>query len=334
MSKVAFVTGANGISGGAIVDYLAQNTTEKDWTKIIATSRNSFQSKVKDKRVQFLALDFNEDPKELITRMEKDCKDVTHAYFSSYVHRDDFDELAEANIQLFQNFLTAITSVAPGLKNVTLQTGGKHYGVHICPVPSPAQEDDPVHPENQGNFYHAQQEFLRSKQLGSSWTYNVIRPQAIIGATQKPNGMNSALTLALYFLICKELGTKAPMPTNQIFWHGLDDLAYAPLIADLSIFASTTPGCANEAFNISNGDVFSWKQMWPRVAQYFGAEADPDQKFSEPQPTPGILVQEFRLADWHRDKEQVWQALCTRLGTPSAKATFQYGTWEFQDWVY
>ena len=36
------------------------------------------------------------------------------------------------------------------------------------------------------------------------------------------------------------------------------------------VWASTTPGVENEAYNIVNGDVFRWRSMWPRIAAYFG----------------------------------------------------------------
>lgn len=54
------------------------------------------------------------------------CTGVTHAFFTAYVHTDDFSELKNGNIPLFENFLTAIDTVAgDSLQNVCLQTGGK-----------------------------------------------------------------------------------------------------------------------------------------------------------------------------------------------------------------
>lgn len=82
-----------------------------------------------------------------------------------------------------------------------------------------------------------------TKQKGQRWSWNVFRPDAIIGTTLKPNGMKSALTYALYFIVCKELGHEARMPTNQVYWNGYEGNSYAPLIADLTIFASTVVGC-------------------------------------------------------------------------------------------
>ena len=62
---------------------------------------------------------------DLVKKMKDICAPVTHAYFSSYVHRDDFVELNMVNKALFENFLTALLDVAHKLENCTLQTGGK-----------------------------------------------------------------------------------------------------------------------------------------------------------------------------------------------------------------
>ena len=124
MGKVALITGANGITGSAILEYLAITTTSEQWSKIIATSRSPFQTNINDPRVEFIALDFSQ-PTALVDKMRDVCKGVTHAYFSSYVHKDDFAELNTANRALFENFLTALVEVASDLENCTLQTGGK-----------------------------------------------------------------------------------------------------------------------------------------------------------------------------------------------------------------
>lgn len=267
MGKTAFITGANGISGGAILEYLAENTTHEEWESIIVTSRSPFKTVVSDPRVtvctivghclvvianvlrsQFIALDYTEDVQALIQKQQDVCKNVTHAYFCSYVHKDEFQELNAANATLFENFLQSIEQVAPRLENITLQTGGKYYQVHLMPIESPAREDMPRIHGPIDNFYFPQEDRLAESQKGKSWAWNVIRPEAIVGSTAKPNGMNEALTIAIYMLTCRELGVDAPMPTNQRYWEGTDDVSYAPLIADLSIYASTHPHCANQAF--------------------------------------------------------------------------------------
>jgi hypothetical protein len=53
--------------------------------------------------------------------------------------------------------------------------------VHLQPVPSPAKEEDPRLVPFEQNFYYPQEDFLAEMQKGQKWTWNVIRPEAIIG---------------------------------------------------------------------------------------------------------------------------------------------------------
>lgn len=331
--NTAFITGANGISGSAILEYFVQHTAAQDWD-LIVTSRSPFKSTVDDARIKFIPLDYTQDVRVLVEQMKDVCSMVTHAYFCSYVHKDDFNELNSANAALFEKFLESLERVAQSLQNVTLQTGGKYYNVHLMPVPSPAREDDPRTEGPIPNFYFPQEDRLAAAQKGKAWSWNVIRPEAIVGSTSKPNGMNEALTIAMYFMICRELGTAAPMPTNQRYWEGTDDVSYGPLIADLTFFVSTHQHCANEAFNIVNGDYFTWKYMWPRLAAYFGARASSQQEFTKARPSEGELQLDHSFLEWSAGKREVWDRLCDKSGAPDAKPTFDFGTWAFQDWVF
>ena len=86
--------------------------------------------------------------------------------------------------------------------------------------------------------------------------------------------MSMALTLAIYMLICREMGVPPMFPGNKFFFNQcVDDSSYAPSIADLSVWAVTDEHTENEAFNHQNGDVFVWKQLWGKLGQYFGIEA-------------------------------------------------------------
>ncbi|EKG16041.1 NAD-dependent epimerase/dehydratase [Macrophomina phaseolina MS6] len=123
--KTAFVTGANGISGNAIIEHLIREP-KQEWDRIIITSRTPPKTHWQDPRVEFVAIDFLAPLEEIIRAMEHHCAGVTHAYFTSYVHIDNFKLVAEANIPLFKNFLDAIDIVAGNsLQRVCLQTGGK-----------------------------------------------------------------------------------------------------------------------------------------------------------------------------------------------------------------
>ena len=86
------------------------------------------------------------------------------------------------------------------------------------------------------------------------------------------NGMSEAITMALYFLICREMGESAIFPGNKAFYNTVDDQSYAPGIADMSVWASINDRCKNEAFNHVNGDVIMWRYFWPAIGAYFGLD--------------------------------------------------------------
>jgi nucleoside-diphosphate-sugar epimerase len=48
------------------------------------------------------------------------------------------------------------------------------------------------------------------------------------------------------------------------------DVTDAGLLAEQLVWAATSPAAANEAFNIVNGDVFRWRQLWPVIADGLG----------------------------------------------------------------
>lgn len=107
---------------------------------IIVSSRSPLKNYWQDPRVEFVAVDFLEPVDAIIARISPICNNVTHAYFTSYVHTDDFSKLRELNIPLFENFLTSIDQVAgESLKRICLQTGGK-----VCKTREPPSYFSPV----------------------------------------------------------------------------------------------------------------------------------------------------------------------------------------------
>ncbi|KAH8588630.1 hypothetical protein B0O99DRAFT_693330 [Bisporella sp. PMI_857] len=120
MSKVVLIAGKNGIIL-AILEYLVKNATAKEWSHIITTLRSPFKTTVHDYRIGFIALDFSVAPNTVAEKMRSVCSSVTHAYFSFYIHKDDFTELNKANKALFGNFIDALITVAPNLESCTLQ---------------------------------------------------------------------------------------------------------------------------------------------------------------------------------------------------------------------
>lgn len=154
--------------------------------------------------MEFVAIDFLDPLDTTIKRLRSVCKDVTHAYFTSYIHVADFGSLRDKNVPLFQNFLQAIDAVAPSLQRVSLQTGCKaslqslacwppclirrilttlsqHYGCHLGPVPIPVRESLGRSDTSGTNFYYEQEDYLFEMAAKRTWSYNIVRPHAIVG---------------------------------------------------------------------------------------------------------------------------------------------------------
>ncbi|GKZ73321.1 hypothetical protein AnigIFM50267_010004 [Aspergillus niger] len=328
--KVAFVTGANGISGYAIVEHLIRQP-KQEWSKIIVTSRRPLPTPWIDPRVEFVAVDFLESVETIISKIKDICVPVTHAYFTSYVHDDDFRVLREKNVPLFRNFLDAVDAVCPALRRVSLQTGGKYYGVHLGPVKVPLEESFSRYDDQGFNFYYNQEDYLREVQKRrNTWSYNIIRPNAINGYAPHANGMSEALTIAIYMLICRELNQPATFPGNEYFWNSIDDNSYAPSLADLTVWASSQEHCRDEVFNHVNGDVFVWKHIWQDVAKYFGVEV-PEPKFEKAAGQAKTLSNEIDMVEWAKDKRAVWETVVQKHG--GKVEAFDWGTWGFFNWA-
>ncbi|KAL5355843.1 NAD-dependent epimerase/dehydratase [Aspergillus floccosus] len=328
--NVAFVTGANGISGHAIIEHLIRQP-KQEWRKIIVTSRRPLSNYWVDPRVEFVAVDFLNPVEEIIRKLKDICRPVTHAYFTSYVHHDNFTLLKDANIPLFRNFMDALDVVCPSLQRVSLQTGGKYYGVHLGPVKVPLEEDFPRYDDKGYNFYYDQEDYLREVQKRrNTWSYNIIRPNAINGFAPHANGMSEALTIAIYLLICRELNQPGQFPGNEYFWNSIDDNSYSPSLADLTVWATTQEHCKNEVFNHCNGDVFVWKYLWQDVAKYFDVEV-PEPNFKKAIGQAETLSNEIDMVEWAKDKRPVWEAIVKKYG--GKVEAFDWGTWGFFNWA-
>ncbi|KAJ5210860.1 hypothetical protein N7491_010673 [Penicillium cf. griseofulvum] len=329
--KVAFVTGANGISGHAIVEHLIR-TPETEWSKIIVTSRRPLPSSWVDPRVEFVALDFLNPVEVLINKIKTICKDVTHAYFTSYIHSMDFSKLAEKNCPLFRNFLEAIDAACPKLERVCLQTGGKNYAMMFREFSTPFYEDTPRYkgPGDESIFYYEQEDdMMRVQKRRNKWHWNVIRPMGIIGYTPQCkylSGMNEVVPLAQYFLICRELGETPKWPGNLRNYHRVEDQSYAPSIADLTVWATTQDHCKDEAFNHTNGDVIMFKFLWTYLANHFKVDV-PSYSGMPDRDEP-----ELDMMEWSRDKEEVWKRIVSKYG--GSAESFQHDGFTMLNWGF
>jgi nucleoside-diphosphate-sugar epimerase len=306
-SKVALVVGARGVIGTNLVEQLE---SLPDW-RVIGLSR---RGGVSSAGVQQVAVDLL-DPDDTRSKLSG-LTEVTHVFYVAYQDRPTWAELVAPNLAMLVNVVDAIEPVAPGLRHVSLMQGYKVYGAHLGPFKTPAREDDPPHlpPE----FNVDQQQFLERRAAEAGWEWSALRP-SVVGGAALGNPMNLAVGIAVYASISKALGVPLRFPGKPGAYDSLLELTDAGLLAKATVWAATSPAAANQAFNITNGDLFRWSELWPKLARWFDLEVAPPLQMS--------------LTTVMADKEGLWKDLQATHGlaaTPYADVS----SWPFADFVF
>ncbi len=201
----------------------------------------------------------------------------SHVFLATWLRQPTEAENIRVNAGMVKNLLDALRPGA-SVRHVALVTGLKHYlgpfeayGKGSLP-PTPFREDLPRLPVE--NFYYAQEDAVFEAAARDGFSWSVHRPHTIVGYALG-NAMNMGVTLAVYATLCRETGRPFRFPGSAAQWEGLTDVTDARLLARHLEWAAVTPAARNEAFNVVDGDVFRWKWMWGRLAQWFGVEPAP-----------------------------------------------------------
>jgi len=255
--KTALVVGATGVVGRNLLSYLSQ---VGGWN-VLAVAR----------RQPDVPGDWTHIPIDLLDRLDCEAKApllaaTTHIFFSAYIERKDQQAWVDDNTAMMVNLIEAIEPHVSHLKHIHVVHGTKWYGNHIGPFKTPAKEDDPRHMSS--NFYYNQWDWLQERSRSRSWTCSSARPHAICGFAIG-NPMNLPMVIAIYAILSRELGMPLHFPGTAGNWHALYQATDATLLAHASVWMATTDRCAGEAFNITNGDLIRWKNLWPRIASYW-----------------------------------------------------------------
>lgn len=297
--------------GGDLIEHLLQ---EDGWD-VVGVSRRGGADKP---RLRHLAVDLL-DRQSAIDALA-DLTEVTHVFYAAYQDRPTWAELVPPNVAMLVNVLDGIEPVARRLEHVSLMQGYKVYGAHLGPFSTPAREDDPPHMPPEFNV--DQQSFLEARQAAqsseTSWTWSAMRPSVVCGISLG-NPMNLAMVIAVYASISKELGIPLRFPGAPGAYDSLIEMTDAGLLAKATTWAATNPSTTNQAFNITNGDMFRWRSMWPRIAAFFDLETAP--------PLP------MSLSDVMADKGDVWDQMVAKHGLEP----MPYGdvsSWTFGDFVF
>jgi nucleoside-diphosphate-sugar epimerase len=200
-----------------------------------------------------------------------------NVFISTWLRQKTEAENIKVNRTMVRNLLDGLSPTG-SVRHVALVTGLKHY---LGPFEAYGQGKLPATPfrEEQPrldieNFYYAQEDELFAAARRDGFGWSVHRPHTIIGYALG-NAMNMGVTLAVYATICRESGRPFLFPGSGAQWYGLTDMTDAGLLARHLEWAATTEAARNQAFNVVNGDIFRWKWMWARLADWFGLRPAP-----------------------------------------------------------
>ncbi|MET4129759.1 NAD-dependent epimerase/dehydratase family protein [Roseovarius sp. MBR-6] len=224
---------------------------------------------------------------------------VTHLVYAAVYEEPDLvsgwrsDTQMKINRAMMENVVAPLAATGH-LTHVSAFQGTKAYGVHIRPFPVPARESWPRH--DHANFYWLQEDLLRDAARKAGFDFTIWRPQVVFGDA-----------IGAVMNVLPVIGAFAALEAaegRQFSWPGGPDYVLeavdARLIADALLWATSAATARNETFNITNGDVYTWRNVWPVIAEALGA-------------APGPEVPQ-RLVDTMPPRAKAWQSLAQAEG--------------------
>jgi nucleoside-diphosphate-sugar epimerase len=287
------IAGASGLVGNATLEKVL---SRNGWTDVIALCRRKPEIDT-TRPFRHIQVDLRE--RDAAQAALSDVRDITHLVYTALYEKpglipgwQERDQM-ETNLAMLQNCLEPLLS-SSGLRHVTVMQGTKAYGIHVHPMPIPARERAPR--DEHDNFYWLQEDYLKEKASEHGFGWTILRPQLIIGRAWGV-AMNLAPIIGVYAAICREEGMPFSFTGGIPYvWEAVD----ARLVADVIEWATTSPAAVNEHFNVTNGDVFEWRNLWPGMAEVLGVEPGPDDPKS--------------MAEFLESKEDVWDRIVEKHG--------------------
>lgn len=218
---------------------------------------------------------------------------ITHIlYAARHDHDSRAPEKVAENLAMLRHLVEAVEAGGHPLAHVHVVQGTKYYGSNLGPFRTPAREDDPRIPAP--NFYYAQEDYLIGRQAEAGWTWSATRPHGILDDAP---GIARSMTMviAVYAAILKELGERLYFPGTPGNFEALYQCTNTAHLAEAVAWMAYEPRCANQAFNVINGDYVRWRDLWPVFAEDFGMEPGP--------------VRTVKLAQAMADKAPVWDRI-------------------------
>ena len=270
-NRTALIVGASGLVGTAA----ARAFAEAGWRTITLSRRTP--ELLADLGLEHVSLDLSD--RAACRQAAAGLKEVTHLVYAA-VHElpglmpgwSDPEQIG-ANGRMLENLMGPLADHGR-LQHVTLLQGTKAYGAAVRPMRIPARESQPrvEHP----NFYWLHEDFIRAQSERHGYDFTILRPQLIVG----PNHgvvMNLPPVIGAYAALRHHEGLPFSFPGGADWvWEAAD----VRLVGRACLWAATEPAAAGETYNLTNGEVFTWRDMWPALADTLGVEVGPDEPVS------------------------------------------------------
>ena len=131
--------------------------------------------------------------------------------------------------------------------------------------------------------------------------------------------MSILSVIAVYASISKCYGLPLRFPGKPGAFRSVYQVTESTHLAAALHWAALEPRCANQAFNITNGDYFRWCNVWPKIAEVFEM--------------PVGDVQTISLVAHMADKVQLWRSLVAQHGLKDYRFD-ELVAWPFGDYVF
>ena len=293
MSKpIVLIAGATGVVGHAALEHFGR---DGGW-EVIAVSRRAPEVP-EGVAVRHLPLDLADAQacRAAVASMPR----VTHLVYAALYEKPglvrgwrEHDQM-QLNLTMLRNLLDPLCAQG-SLEHVSLLQGTKAYGVHLHPVAIPARERSPRDPHE--NFYWLQEDHLREAAARHGFGFTIWRPQLVFG-DQLGVAMNLIPVIGVHAAICRELGLPMGYPGGP---SNILEATDARLLARAFAWAAHAPAARGETFNVTNGDVFVWRNVWPAICDALGVPQGPDEPRS--------------LAAWLPSQAAAWDRAVARQG--------------------
>jgi nucleoside-diphosphate-sugar epimerase len=270
--RTVLVVGASGLVGtGAVEKFLHAGDD------VIALSRRAPEV---DSSRAFTHLSVDLTDSTACERIASQLSAVTHVVYAAVFELPGLmpgwtdERQMETNLAMMSNVMEPLLQHAKAFRHISFLQGTKAYGAHLHAIRIPARERSPR--DNHPNFYWLQEDYIRAKAIEHGFAFTIWRPQLIVG----PNYgvvMNPLPVIGAYGAIRAAEGKPFSYPGGARWvWQATD----TRVIAEAMEWAADNPLAHNETYNITNGEVFEWRDIWPAMAETLGVDVGPDEPLS------------------------------------------------------